>query len=166
LSTLAARRSPDLVRQTHSEEETLALARTVGERLESRDWISLIGDLGSGKTVFVRGVAEALGCAESPHSPTFSIVRNYRAAGRGKLPLRHVDLYRLGPAEIPALEWEELHDEGGVTLVEWAEKARRLWPLDCLVIQIYHRGEGRREFQFFPQGARAQEITRSLRGKA
>lgn len=149
------------VRETSSSEETLALAKSLAAQLKSGDWLALVGDLGTGKTVFVRGLGEALKCAELPRSPTFSLVQVHK----GRLTLRHVDLYRLGPREVPSLEWEELLDDGGVTVVEWAEKAKPMWPPECLPVHISHQGPDRRRFEFYPFGARAAELIRKLKGK-
>jgi tRNA threonylcarbamoyladenosine biosynthesis protein TsaE len=86
---------------TRSTDETLELARAVGELLRPGDVISLIGELGAGKTVFARGVARALGVTELVVSPTFTIVREYE----GRVPLVHVDVYRIEAVQ-------ELHDLG------------------------------------------------------
>ncbi len=122
-----------------------------------------MGEMGSGKTVFVKGLGAALHIAEPPTSPTFAIVQVHRPA-KGHVSLRHVDLYRLTPAEIPALEWEELHEDSGVTAVEWAEKAQSLWPTQTLPVRISHRGQDARRFEFFVFGSRSEEIIRALKG--
>jgi tRNA threonylcarbamoyladenosine biosynthesis protein TsaE len=128
--------------------------------------VALVGDLGTGKTSFVKGLGEGLQCRESPSSPTFALIRVHRpSAGTGRAPLRHVDLYRLTPAEIPDLEWDDLLDDKGVTVVEWAEKARRYWPADCLVVGIAHLGENRRSLSFFAGGERSLELVKILKGK-
>jgi tRNA A37 threonylcarbamoyladenosine biosynthesis protein TsaE len=72
-------------------------------------------------------------------------------------------LYRLTPAEIPALEWEELHEEGGVTAVEWAEKGQFLWPNQAVPVRISHRGQDIRRFEFFVYGSRSEEIIKNLK---
>ena len=150
---------PAFVRKTVSEEETLDLARALGGHLRPGDWVALMGELGTGKTVFVRGLGEALHSQQVPVSPTFSLVQIHRpTAGAGRFPLRHVDLYRLAPKEIPALEWEELLDEEGVTAVEWAEKAKAFWPSRCLPVVITHEGPGQRSFGFHVFGERSAEL--------
>lgn len=140
----------------------MAFAREIGKQLKTGDWVALVGELGTGKTVFVKGLAESLHLVDSPSSPTFSIVKTYRAKKNG-IPLRHVDLYRLAPAEIPALEWEELHDDHGVTVVEWAEKAQALWPTSCLPIRLSHQGQDKRLFEVYVYGARSEEIIKHLK---
>ena len=160
---LTVKKVPEISRETANEGETLALAHQLGALLKPGDWVALMGELGSGKTVFVRGLAEALHMADGISSPTFSLVKTYRAK-RGGIPLRHVDLYRLIPVEIPALEWEELHDDFGVTVVEWAEKAQYLWPTQCLPVRITHQGQDARLFNFYVYGARSEQILRHMKG--
>src|SRR5688572_25159534 len=104
MSTLLdlVKKSPAFSKETSSEEETLKLARALGSQLRPGDWVSLIGDLGSGKTVFVKGLGEALHVQEPPRSPTFNLIQTHRPkSGAGRLPLHHVDLYRLSSRDIP-----------------------------------------------------------------
>ena len=105
---------------TNSESETADVGRSLAAMLSAGDVILLEGDLGAGKTAFVRGLAEGLGIpADEVSSPTFTLVQEYRA---GRLPLFHVDLYRLNdPREIDDLGLDEIADEG-VLAIEWAEK--------------------------------------------
>lgn len=160
------KKSPEWSRETNSAEESLALARELGRHLRAGDWIALMGDLGSGKTVFARGLAEGLNIEDVPTSPTFAIVQTHRARkNHGSATLRHVDLYRLSPAEVPGLEWEELHDDTGVTVVEWAEKAKFLWPAQCLPVRLSHKGADRRQIEFYVCGPRSGEIVKRLKGK-
>ena len=114
---------------TRSTEETLELARAVGELLRPGDVVSLVGDLGAGKTVFARGVARALGVTELVVSPTFTIVREYE----GRVPLVHVDVYRIDAVqELHDLGFEEVVRDDAVTLVEWGDKVDGLLPGDRL----------------------------------
>lgn len=95
--------------------------------LQPGDVIALVGDLGSGKTTFVQGLAQALQVAESAYvrSPTFTIINEYA----GRIPLFHIDLYRLErPEELAGLGLEDYFDAGGITVVEWADKFRALFP--------------------------------------
>ncbi len=105
---------------THSESGTAAVGRALAAALWAGDVLLLYGDLGAGKTAFVRGLAEGLGVArEEVSSPTFTLVQEYRG---GRLSLFHVDLYRLNdPREIDDLGLDEIADEG-VLAIEWAEK--------------------------------------------
>ena len=106
---------------TNSEEETSAAGERLSAALQAGDVVLLYGDLGAGKTAFVRGLARGLGAQpDDVSSPTFTIVQEYR----GRIPLYHVDLYRLEPAEIADLGLEELVCGDGVVAIEWAER----WP--------------------------------------
>ncbi|MGH9159610.1 MAG: tRNA (adenosine(37)-N6)-threonylcarbamoyltransferase complex ATPase subunit type 1 TsaE [Vicinamibacteraceae bacterium] len=110
---------------TFSEQETIALAARLAERLEAGAVVLLVGDLGAGKTAFVRGLAEGLGVpAEDVSSPTFTLVQEYR--GR-QLPLYHVDLYRLSPREVDDLGLDALAHEG-IMAIEWADRLPRSMP--------------------------------------
>ena len=118
---------------TRSTDETLELARAVGELLRPGDVISLVGELGAGKTVFARGVARALGVTDLVVSPTFTIVREYE----GRVPLVHVDVYRIDAVqELHDLGFEEVVRDDAVTLVEWGDKIEGLLPGDRLDIRL------------------------------
>lgn len=118
---------------TRSTNETLELARAVGELLRPGDVVSLVGDLGAGKTVFARGVARALGVTELVVSPSFTIVREYE----GRVPLVHVDVYRIDAVqELHDLGFEEVVRDDAVTLVEWGDKVDGLLPGDRLDIRL------------------------------
>lgn len=124
---------------TTSEQETIDLAHRLGSELTAGAWILLRGDLGAGKTAFVRGLAAGFGAdPEDVSSPTFTLVQEYA----GWLPVYHVDLYRLAPSEVRDLGLEEL-SMSGVLAVEWAEKWDR--PAGRVVeVRITDDGETRR----------------------
>ena len=116
---------------TQSEAETVALARQLGPTLAVGATILLRGELGAGKTAFVRGLAEGMGLAtDQVSSPTFTLIQEYR----GALPLFHVDLYRISPGEADDLGLEELSGQGAVA-IEWAEKLSRA-PDGAIEVQI------------------------------
>jgi tRNA threonylcarbamoyladenosine biosynthesis protein TsaE len=118
---------------TRSTDETLALAAAVAEVLRPGDVVSLVGDLGAGKTVFARGVARALGVTEPVVSPSFTIVREYE----GRLPLVHIDVYRVDTIqELHDLGFEELVRDDAVTLVEWGDVIDALLPGDRLDVRL------------------------------
>jgi tRNA threonylcarbamoyladenosine biosynthesis protein TsaE len=118
---------------TRSTDETLALAGAVGELLRPGDVVSLVGGLGAGKTVFARGVARALGVTEPVVSPSFTIVREYE----GRLPLVHVDVYRIDRLqELHDLGFEELVRDDAVTLVEWGDVIDGMLPGERLDVRL------------------------------
>ena len=118
---------------TRSTDETLELARAVGELLRPGDVVSLVGELGAGKTVFARGVARALGVTELVVSPTFTIVREYQ----GRVPLVHVDVYRIDAVqELHDLGFEEVVRDDAVTIVEWGDMIDGLLPGDRLDVRL------------------------------
>ena len=108
---------------TTSENETEALAATVARSLEPGAILLLYGELGAGKTAFVRGLAAGLHIdTDLVSSPTFTLVQEYRG---GRLPLFHADLYRLGSAEVDDLGLDELGADEGVVAIEWADRLPR-----------------------------------------
>ena len=125
---------------THSEGETAALGRELARRLRRGAVVLLSGPLGAGKTAFARGIAEGLGAdAEDVSSPTFTIVQEYR----GRVPLQHVDLYRLTPPEVDDLALEDLL-ELSVMAVEWPERWSSA-PADAIRVRLELAGETRRK---------------------
>ena len=120
--------------ETGSEEETVAVGERFAASLGRGDVVLLFGELGAGKTAFVRGLARGLGAAaDEVTSPTFTLIQEYR----GRVPLSHADLYRLEPHEVDDLGLEELADQG-ILAVEWAERwARR--PGDACAVRLEHR---------------------------
>ena len=129
------------MRQSRSEQDTAAIGRELGATLSAGDVVLLHGDLGAGKTAFVRGLAEGLGVdSQEVSSPTFTLVQEYRG---GRLPLFHVDLYRLNdPREIDDLGLDEIAEDG-VLAIEWAERHPRP-PRDVVRVRIEHAGETER----------------------
>jgi tRNA threonylcarbamoyladenosine biosynthesis protein TsaE len=126
---------------TASEDETRALARELAADLPAGATILLSGDLGSGKTVFVRGLAEGLELDPADvTSPTFTLVHEYRG---GRLPLVHVDLYRLEKADLDEIGLDADLAAAGVLAIEWAERlARQVRP--AIVVAIQDTGGDRR----------------------
>ena len=124
------------------EEDTLEIARALGEILGPGDVVALTGDLGAGKTVFCKGVGEALGIPPTRIvSPSFTIVTEHQ----GRLALCHVDVYRLSSeAEARDIGLDEILSGDRVCVVEWAEKIRFLLPNDCIQVKFYILGGDRR----------------------
>ncbi len=122
---------------TNSEEATRAVAREIAGELAAGAVVLLSGDLGAGKTAFVRGLADGLGIdPEDVTSPTFTLVHEYRA---GRLPLVHVDLYRLDSADLDEIGLDPELAGRGVVAVEWAERLTRILP-DAVWIRIRDSG--------------------------
>lgn len=132
---------------THSQEETAAVGRKLAARLQPGSVLLLVGDLGAGKTALVRGLAEGLGVApEEVSSPTFTLMQEYRG---GRVPLIHVDLYRLNdPREIDDLGLEELGLDS-VLAIEWAEKLPRPFT-GAIDVRIEHAGDNERQVTIAP----------------
>ena len=123
--------------------------------------ICLDGELGSGKTVFTKGLANALGIKESVTSPTFTIIKEYND---GEMPLYHMDVYRLKqPEEMYDLGYEEYFYGEGVTVVEWAQIIEPLLPDEYLGMEISVVPEGR-ELSFVPHGDRYERLIEELTG--
>jgi tRNA threonylcarbamoyladenosine biosynthesis protein TsaE len=117
---------------TTGAQETEAVGAAVGSLLRIGDLVVLTGDLGAGKTTFAKGVARALGITQPVTSPTFTIVQEYD----GRMPLAHVDVYRLDRIqELHDLGFEELL-EGRVTVVEWGEAIAQILPRDRIDVRI------------------------------
>jgi tRNA threonylcarbamoyladenosine biosynthesis protein TsaE len=111
---------------THSEEETQTVARRLAADLKAGDVLLLTGNLGAGKTAFVRGLAEGLGIdPEEVSSPTFTLVHEYRG---GRLVLYHADLYRLERAAMASVGLEELGVSDGVLAIEWPDRLSHTLP--------------------------------------
>jgi tRNA threonylcarbamoyladenosine biosynthesis protein TsaE len=132
-----------LIFETFSPTETERLGALLGERVPGGIVISLDGELGAGKTRFVKGLAQGLGSAELVTSPTFALLHLYKGA---RLELAHFDVYRLRkPEEMEALGYEEYFYGSGVTVVEWGTLIQRYLPEDYLQIWFKYmtREEGR-----------------------
>ena len=117
---------------THSPDETLALAKAIGEAISSPVVIGLIGPLGAGKTLFARGLAAGLGVNGRVTSPSFTLVHTYR----GRMTVHHLDVYRLDdPTDLEGLGFDEMLDDA-VVIVEWADRVERLLPRERLDVVI------------------------------
>jgi len=136
---------------TANEEETSAAGEALGRDLKPGDVVLLFGDLGAGKTAFVRGIARGVGAdPDDVSSPTFTIVQEY--AGRSAT-LYHVDLYRLESAEIDDLGLDDLVSSDGIVAIEWAERWKGR-PDDVTEVRLEHRGEDRRAIDIRPGACR------------
>lgn len=144
-----------------SPQATLRLGRKLGALLRPGDFVSLIGGLGAGKTRLVRGVAEGAG-AEPATSPTFALVHVYRG---GRVPLQHLDLYRLGgAADLFPLGFDDLLAEPAATLCEWPERAQAALPADRLEIALAIAGPRSRTARLSGTGPRGTALAVALAG--
>lgn len=120
--------------ETESAEETFGFAKELGKRCTPGTVIGLMGDLGTGKTVFSKGVASGLGIRQNVSSPTYTIVQQY---DDGKLPLFHFDVYRTGDvSEMDETGFDDCINGEGVTLVEWADMIKDIMPEKTIWITI------------------------------
>ena len=137
-------------RLTRSRAETEALGARLGRAARPGDVIALWGELGSGKTTLVRGLARGLGMpAAEVTSPTFVIVHEHEG---GRLPLFHVDLYRLGPDDVASTGWDEGLASGAVTAIEWPDRLGPALPADRLDVRLEHAGGDDRRVRLEPAG--------------
>lgn len=144
----------------HSVEETQEFAFRLGEKLKENDVIALEGDLGAGKTTFTKGIAKGLGITRTVNSPTFTIVKEYQ----GRLPLYHMDVYRLEDM-LEDLGFDEYFEGGGVTIIEWAHLIQPQLPHELLWIYLYHQGESKRKIVLEPVGERYEQLCKEIMGK-
>jgi tRNA threonylcarbamoyladenosine biosynthesis protein TsaE len=128
---------------SHSESETRALAQKLGPHFQNPNVVVLTGALGCGKTVFVRGLVDALGIDEEiVNSPSFTMVNEYP----GEKPLFHLDLYRLDdPSQLHEIGWDEYLNRDGLFVVEWGDKAGPFLPRRYYLVQFKILDEHRRE---------------------
>ncbi len=144
----------------NSLEETKKFGMKLGEILKSGDLISLMGDLGAGKTTLTQSIAQGLEVNDYVTSPTFTLINEYE----GRLPLYHFDVYRLGSIdELYDLGYEEYFYSNGVTIVEWGDKVLDLLPKDRINIRI----EKGKKFQdriiyIYGEGNRTKEIVKEM----
>lgn len=141
---------------------TFALGQWLGARLEAGTVLLLLGDLGAGKTTLTKGLGRGLDIPEDIDSPTFTLINEY---DRGRLPLYHVDLYRLERAESAHLYlesyWEGLEYPPGIVAIEWAERLLYL-PPEPLKITLSHHASGGRQITLTPTSASQTRLVEAL----
>lgn len=146
---------------TSSPEDTIQLGQFIGEILKPGSVIGLCGELGTGKTHLIKGLAMGLGVDHRYYvtSPSFTIINEYP----GRIPLNHIDLYRLEEMDqTEELGYEEYFYGDGVTAIEWAEKILPFLPEDRLMVEIAHLGENRRKFRIRGFGRPYWNIARKI----
>ncbi len=145
---------------SHSPEQTQKLGMRIGELTLPGDVFLLVGELGAGKTCLTQGIAWGLGIKEYALSPSFVIMREMY----GRLPLYHIDLYRIDNIEESMeLGLDDYLYGKGVCVVEWAEKALSIFPQKHLMIKISYLSDTDRSFQIVPGGKRNLELVDQLK---
>lgn len=143
---------------THNENETTLLAQNFESEKFPNMVICLNGDLGSGKTVFAKGFASALGIEETITSPTFTIVKEYYG---GEMPFFHMDVYRLDEGNVE-INFDEYFVKKGVTIIEWADLVKEELPEERLDISIKIIDEDKRLFVIRPIGRIYEELCEAV----
>ena len=141
---------------TKNEDELIALGEKLGHLLEKNDVLILTGELGAGKTTLTKGLAKGLGIYQMIKSPTYTIVREYE----GRLPLYHLDVYRI-EGDADSIDLDEFLFGSGVTVIEWGHLLGEDLPADYLELEILKDDEGR-EVVFHTHGQRATELLKGL----
>lgn len=144
-------------KEVNSVEETSNFASELAELLEAQDTITLEGDLGAGKTTFTKALAKGLGITRTVNSPTFTIMKQYE----GRLPLNHLDVYRLEDSD-ENLGWDEIFYGEAVSVVEWAHFIEEDLPEERLAIRIEYAGDTKRKFILTPIGKRYEQLCKEL----
>jgi tRNA threonylcarbamoyladenosine biosynthesis protein TsaE len=142
---------------TKNEMDTIELAQNFESEKFPNMIICLDGELGSGKTVFTKGIANALGIKESITSPTFTIIKEYE----GELPLYHMDVYRLN-GNVEGTGIEEYFTKGGVVVIEWADTIKDILPEERLDIKFKVVGENTRVLVLKPYGKKYEELCEAV----
>lgn len=143
---------------SRSVEDTLTLAQNIESEKFPNMVICLIGELGSGKTVFTKGFASALGIEETITSPTFNIIKEYNS---GELPLYHMDVYRLEETD-ESIGFNDYYNKGGVTIIEWADIIKDSLPKERLEIKFKVVDEDTRVLVFTPYGEEYEELCNAV----
>ena len=147
--------------QSQSTSETIRIGKQIGSLLRPEDVVALVGELGTGKTHFIKGLASATGVKNSRYitSPSFTLVHEYQ----GEFPFYHIDLFRLETEkEAEGLGLDEYFQGRGITAIEWADKIPNLLPEEILWIEIRYTGENTRSIEILAKGARYEAIVREL----
>lgn len=145
-----------------SVDETVKLGRRLGRLISKGDMVALRGELGSGKTTLIKGIAKGLGVKDTRYvnSPSFVIVKEHK----GRIPLYHFDVYRLDhPLSLDTVGYEEFFYGKGATVIEWADKIRELLPTEYLDIELSVKGESEREIKIAAYGIRYEDLVKRLK---
>ncbi len=146
-----------VVFQTKSASETIRIGKNIGSLLLPGDIVALVGELGAGKTQFIKGLAAGVGVGKPTYisSPSFTLINEYV----GKVRFYHIDLFRLkSEKEAEELGLEEYFQGGGITAIEWADKIPSLLPEEILWINICYTGKNIRSFEMIGKGKRYEDL--------
>ncbi len=145
---------------THSPKETQKIGERLARQCQGGEIFCLSGNLGAGKTTFVKGIARGLKIDEQKvNSPTFVIMNVYE----GRLPLHHFDFYRLeDPKEIGGIGYDEFLYGNGVAVIEWSERFGPLMPPEYLAVELSDAGEDSRILRFVPKGERYKKLVDAI----
>jgi tRNA threonylcarbamoyladenosine biosynthesis protein TsaE len=144
-------------------QKTERIGSVLGKMLEGGEIIALSGELGSGKTTLVRGIAQGMGFnRDEIASPSFTLINEYE----GPLPLFHIDLYRLdGETDLYEIGYEEYIGGNGAVVIEWADKVPQAVPKECLWITLKYLDDKRREIVMWAKGEKYDKLIEELRKK-
>jgi tRNA threonylcarbamoyladenosine biosynthesis protein TsaE len=158
--TIARGEMVTLVVESRSPHETKAWGRRLASLLEGGELLGLIGELGAGKTCFIKGLAHGLSLREEDIlSPSFTMIQEHR----GRVPLYHIDLYRLERATLDDLGLREYLFSEGIAAVEWFERLHEAEEIDYLAVRINYEGANSRRIEFAASGARHAAIVARLK---
>jgi tRNA threonylcarbamoyladenosine biosynthesis protein TsaE len=146
---------------SQSAEDTLKFGKYLAILLKKGDIICFYGDLGTGKTTMIKGIADGLNVrSDYVHSPTFTLINVYE---HGRIPLYHFDLYRIEkPEEMIDIGYDEILYGEGISVIEWSEKFGRLLPKERLEIHMKHKGDDQREIGMKAVGERYEKLAASI----
>lgn len=142
--------------------DTITLGRKLGKNLRAGDIVALTGQLGSGKTVLTKGIAEGLGVKQSGYvnSPSFVILKEYK----GRVPLYHFDVYRLKDiSQFSTVGYGEYFYGKGVSVIEWADKVKEALPKEYLSVDIEILGKNERKIALNPYGKRHKNLLKRIK---
>lgn len=147
--------TPEITITSGSVDETIAIGQRIGKLLRAGDVVALVGELGAGKTYLTKGIALGLGVSDERevNSPTFVLVNEYA----GRMPVYHIDTYRLAGAEqLLALGFEEMCQARGVVIIEWADRVSRLIPASSIWIEMAFVSSSSRSLKLYSAGEDAR----------
>ncbi len=150
-----------VVFNSKSPSETIRIGKTIGSSLQAGDVVALMGELGAGKTQFIKGLAQGVGVGKSVYvsSPSFTLINEYK----GEIPFYHIDLYRLEEEkEAEELGLEEYFHGEGITAIEWADRIPSLLPGELLRVQIHYIGKQTRSIALVAKGKRYEELLNTI----